>query len=105
MASKINQLQLLQQNLQNIAVQKQQYENQLVELESALAELSTTEKAYKIVGKLMIASPKQKLVQELQEKKEIAELRMHNFTKQEDNLKKSLEEAQRQVVAEMEKKK
>lgn len=105
MASKINQLQLLQQNLQNIAAQKQQYENQLIELDSALTELSTTEKAYKIVGKLMIASSSQKLIKELQEKKEVAELRLHNFTKQEEHFKKSVEEAQQHVVAEMDKKK
>ena len=105
MASKINHLQLLQQNLQNISAQKQQYENQLVELDSALTELLTTEKAYKIVGKLMIASSSQKLIKELQEKKEVAQLRLRNFTKQEEHFKRSVEEAQQHVVAEMEKKK
>ena len=102
---KINQLQLLQQNLQNIAAQKQQYENQLIELDSALTELLTTNKAYKIVGKLMIASSKEKLKKELEEKKEMARLRLHHFTTQEDRLKQSLEEAQQHLVAEMGKKK
>ena len=105
MVSPINRLQLLQQNLQAVSNQKQQYENQLVELESALAELSTTGKAYKIVGKLMLASPAPKLTRELQEKKGAVGLRLRNLTRQEDNLKKGLEEAQRQVVAELGKKK
>lgn len=104
-STKINQLQLLQQNLQNIAAQKQQYENQLMELDSALTELSTTEKAYKIVGKLMLAASGEKLTRELREKKEAVEMRLHHFTKQEDKLKQSLEEAQQQVIAEMGKKK
>lgn len=102
---KINQLQLLQQNLQNIAAQKQQYENQLIELDSALTELSTTDKAYKIVGKLMFESSPEKLKKELEEKKEVVRLRLNNFTKQEDKLKQSLEEAQQHLVAEMGKKK
>lgn len=102
---KINQLQLLQQNLQNIAAQKQQYENQLIELDSALTELSTTDKAYKIVGKLMIASSQEKLKKELEEKKEVVKMRLHHFTKQEDKLKQSLEEAQQHLIAEMGKKK
>ncbi len=104
-STKINQLQLLQQNLQTISAQKQQYENQLVEIESALTELSTTEKAYKIVGKLMLAAPKDKIATELQEKKETTELRLRNFTKQEERLRQGLEEAQQQVLAEMGKKK
>lgn len=104
-STKINQLQLLQQNLQNIAAQKQQYESQLVEIESALTELSTTEKAYKIVGKLMLAGSREKLTRELSEKKEVVELRLRHFTKQEDKIKQSLEEAQQQVLAEMGKKK
>ena len=104
-STKINQLQLLQQNLQNIAVQKQQYENQLIELDSALTELSTTHKAYKIVGKLMFASSTEKLKKELEEKKEVAQLRLNNFTKQEDKLKQSLEETQQEVMGEFQRKK
>ncbi|MDO8656079.1 MAG: prefoldin subunit beta [Nanoarchaeota archaeon] len=104
-STKINQLQLLQQNLQNIAAQKQQYENQLIELDSALTELLTTDKAYKIVGKLMFASSTEKLKKELEEKKEVAQLRLNNFTKQEDKLKQSLEEAQQEVMGEFQRKK
>lgn len=104
-STKINQLQLLQQNLQAVSAQKQQYENQLVEIESALTELSTTEKAYKIVGKLMLAAPKEKIAAELQEKKETTELRLRNFTKQEERLRQGLEEVQQQVMAERGKKK
>ena len=39
-SEKINQLQLLQQNLQNLSSQKQQFQSQLLELDSALTELS-----------------------------------------------------------------
>lgn len=103
-STKISQLQILQQNLQTISAQKQQYENQLVEIESALAELSTTEKAYKIVGKLMLAAPKEKLATELQEKKETMEIRLRNFSKQEEKLRQSLEDAQQHLLTDLKKK-
>ncbi len=103
-SSKISQLQLMQQNLQNVLVQKQQIQEQLTELDSALTELSTTDKAYRIVGKLMIATSKKELDVELQQKKEIAEIRLKNFAKQEDKLKGSLEIMQKEVLEELQKK-
>ena len=72
----------------------------MIELDSALQELETTDKAYKIVGKIMVASPKNKLVQELNEKKEVVEVRINNFEKQELKLKESLEKAQAEVMKE-----
>lgn len=100
-ATKVNQLQLVQQNLQNILFQKQQLELQRTELDSAITELSTTDKAYKIVGKIMIASSATMIEQDLQQKKEIIDLRLRNFVKQEEKLQKNLEELQKDVVTEL----
>ena len=80
-SKKIEQLQLLQQNLQTIALQKQQIEEQLTELSSALTELKSTDKAYKIVGKIMIASPKDILAKDIEEKTEMAKVRLSSFSK------------------------
>ena len=104
-SAKINQLQLLQQNLQNVLNQKQQLESQLIELDSALTEVKTTEKAYKIIGKIMVACPTEKLAKDLQEKKEVIEIRFKNFAKQEERLKAGLEEAQQEVMQELKQKK
>lgn len=98
---KINQLQLLQQNLQNILLQKQQIEAQLTELDSALTELKTTEKSYKIIGKIMIAASKDELTQELKQKKEVVQVRLNNFSKQEEKLKQSIESLQKEVMKEL----
>ncbi len=98
MSTKINQLQLIQQNLQNISLQKQQFESQLTEIESALSELATSEKSYKILGKIMLLTPKDQLTTELSNKKEILQLRLKNFEKQEILLKKNLESLQTDVV-------
>ena len=104
-SDKINQLQLLQQNLQGLMAQKQQMQEQLTELQSALRELGSTEKAYKIVGKVMLATSKEELSKELAEQKDVMEVRLKNFTSQEEKLKKSLEETQKDVMKEMKEKK
>ena len=54
----ITQLQLIQQNLQNTLLQKQQLQKQLTEIDSALKELETSPTAYKIIGNIMVASKK-----------------------------------------------
>ena len=100
-SAKINQLQLLQQNLQNILSQKQQMQEQLMEINSALTELKKTETAYRIVGKIMIATHRDTLQSELHEKREVLEIRVKNFTEQEEKLKKNLEKTQKEVLEEL----
>lgn len=100
-SNKIQQLQLLQQNLQNLLLQKQQLESQEIELDSALTELRTTDKSYKIVGKIMLAAPQGNLLKELEEKKEMNSLRLKNILRQEEKLKKSLEETQEEVMKDL----
>ncbi len=104
-STKINQLQLVQQNLQNMGAQKQQLQSQIVELDSALLELKATDKAYKIVGKLMLAASKEELQKELEQKKEVAEVRLKNFSQQEEKLQHSFEELQKEVMREMQQEK
>lgn len=103
-SDKINQLQLLQQNLHNILLQKQQIESQLEEINSALSGLENTKKAYQIVGNIMIASSKENLAKELKEKREVAEIRIKKLEEQEERLKKNLESIQQEVMKELKKK-
>ena len=103
MDPKINQLQLLQQNLQNLLLQKQQLQNQLAEFNSALEGLKNSEKAYKISGYIMIASPTEKLSQDLEEKKEMFALRLKNCMAQEEKIKKNMEELQKEVIGGLQK--
>lgn len=100
-SSKINQLQLLQQNLQNIALQRQQMQEQISELESALSELKTTDKAYKIVGRIMIAAGKDELLKELQSQKDLSQARLNSFIKQEEKLQENLQNLQKDVLSEL----
>ena len=104
-SEKISQLQLLQQNLQTLVAQKQQVQEQLTELNSALEELETTDKAYKIVGKLMISANKDNLTKDLNEKAEVANLRLKNITNQENKLKGDMESLQEEVMKDLKEKK
>jgi len=100
-SEKVAQLQVMQQNLQNLMGQKQQFQQQMEENDSALTELSKSSKAYKIVGNLMVAGKKEELEKELEEKKEMWELRLKSIDKQEELLKKRMAELQKEAMAEM----
>ena len=99
--SKISQLQLLQQNLQNVLLQKQQLQNKVMEAESALQEITASEKCYKILGHIMVVSAKDDLIKELTEKKEMDSLRLKNYLSQEEKLKRSIDDTQKEVMKEM----
>lgn len=100
----LTQLQLLQQNLQNVLLQKQQFQRQLGEIDSALKELEDSPAAYQIIGNIMVARGKEELGKELGQKKELLDLRMRNLVRQEQTLKQKMEETQEKVLKEMKKK-
>jgi prefoldin beta subunit len=100
---KINQLQLLEQSMQNLMAQKQQFQLQQVEVDSALKELEKVEEAYKIVGNIMVLTKKPELKSDLESKKEILGLRIKNLEKQENQLREKASKLQEEVMKEMEK--
>ncbi|MAG19857.1 prefoldin subunit beta [archaeon] len=100
----IMQLQMLEQNLQNILMQKQQFQAQLNEAENALKELEKAKgDTYKIIGTVMIASNKTDLKKELKEKQETSNLRIKNIEKQEKLIKEKSTELQNKVMKSMKK--
>ncbi|MFA5796848.1 MAG: prefoldin subunit beta [Candidatus Woesearchaeota archaeon] len=102
---KINQIQLVQQNMQNLAAQRQQFHIQLTELESALKEISSSLKTYKIIGNIMVAQDKEKLHAELIEREEMTKVRIASIEKQEAKLREKVESLQQEIVAELDTKK
>lgn len=100
----IAQLQLLEQNITTLAMQRQAFQGQLLEIENALKE---TEKAsgtvYRIIGNVMIASSKDEIKKDLESKKEMLDLRVKNFEKQEEKLKEKAEQLQSSVLKELKK--
>jgi prefoldin beta subunit len=96
---KIAQLQMMEQNLQNILIQKQQFQSQLLEIGNALNELKETNKAYKIVGNIMVASSKESLNKDLNEKKQMLEIRIKNIEKQEQSIKEKSKKLQQEILS------
>ena len=95
----IRELQLIEQNLSNLLMQKQNFQAKLIEDESALKEIEkTTKETYKILGTIMVAVDKEELKKEINEEKEIINLKIKNIEKQENKLKEHAEELQKEVL-------
>ena len=101
---KIQQLQNIEQNMQHLLKQRQQFQMQLMEVESAVEELKKTEKAYRIIGNIMVLSEKSSLEKELTEKKERLELRVKSVEKQENALKEQAKTVREEVMKSMQSK-
>lgn len=99
---KIQQLQMMEQNLNNFLSQKQQFQAQLIEADSALSELKKTKKSYKIIGNIMVAADQGDLEKEVLQKKEMLELRIKSIEKQENKIKEKTSELQKDVLKRME---
>ena len=101
---KIQELQILEQNLQNILIQKQAFQFEENEIISALEELKNSEDdVYKIIGQVMVKSSKQNMEKELKSKKEIIQLRLKNLEKQESMLKDKAAALREEVLKEINK--
>lgn len=100
---KIAKLQLIEQELQSFLMQKQNFQAQLVEIDSALKELDTSDEAYKIVGNIMVKSKKDDLVKDLKSKKEMVELRIKTIEKQENQIKEKANKIQTEVMEKLKK--
>jgi len=96
---KVQELQLIEQNLSNLVMQKQAFQSRLLENENALRELEETKKqSYRIIGNILVAIDKEKLKKDLLSEKDIFELRIKNIEKQENKLKEKAQELQAEVL-------
>src|SRR3989344_5912986 len=92
---KISKLQILEQNFQNLLQQKQNFQSQKMEVETAEGEI------YKITGTVMIKTDKEKIISELNSKKETVNIRFNAVEKQEKRLRNEIENLQKEVIAEI----
>lgn len=95
---KINKLQMMEQNLSHLLLQRQQFSSQLVETESALKELETTEPVYKTVGNIMVKSDPATLKEDLSRKKQLLELRINSLEKQESQVRDRSQQIKEDVM-------
>jgi len=101
---KIQEMQILEQNLQNILMQKQAFEIELNETTSALKEIEKSgEEVFKIIGQLMIKTEKAKIKKDLENKKNVLELRAKTLGKQESTFTEKLTELREEIMKTMKK--
>ncbi|MBM3233494.1 prefoldin subunit beta [Candidatus Pacearchaeota archaeon] len=101
---KIQVLQSLEQNLQALMLQKQAFQVELNEAESALSEIGKTkDDIYRITGQIMLKTDKNQVEKELTERKDIISLRLKSIDKQEKLLKEKLEKLKEEVTNEIKK--
>ena len=101
---KIAQLQLFEQNMHSFSSQKRSIQSQMVEIDNALKELDTAKgEIYKIVGPAMFHSEKETLGKDLKEKKDILDLRIKSFEKQEKAIEEKAKKLQAEVMTQLEK--
>ncbi|MEM1551452.1 MAG: prefoldin subunit beta [Candidatus Bathyarchaeia archaeon] len=90
-------LQQLQQTLQSVLAQKQQVELELTEIEQALSELQKVADdavVYKAIGSLLVKTDKAKVTADLNERKELLNMRASVLGKQEERLRSQMKELQ-----------
>ena len=96
---KIQEMQILEQNLQSLLLQKQAFQMELSETQSALKEIENSgEEVFKIIGQLMIKTDKSKIKQELLNKEKILDLRTKTIEKQETSLTEQLDKLREEVI-------
>ncbi|MBI2044483.1 prefoldin subunit beta [Candidatus Pacearchaeota archaeon] len=98
---KIQEMQLLEQSLQNVLLQKQAFHMELSETQSALKEISASgDEIFKIIGHLMIKSEKSMVKEELENKEKLLNLRLKTLEKQESGLAGKMEKLRDDVIKE-----
>ena len=93
-------LQQLQQTLQTVSAQRQQLELENSDVDKALAELvkmDNTSIIYKSIGSLLVKSERQKVMNELSERKELLTTRILVLTNQRSRMEERIKNLQRTV--------
>ncbi len=101
---KINNLSVMEQGLQQILNQKKNFQSQLLEVESALKEINSDE-CYKIIGNFMFKKDSQEIKKDLEEKRDLLNVRIKSFEKQEEESEKNFKSLQDEVLKELSKNK
>lgn len=103
--SQIKELQMLEQNLQSVMMQKQAFQMELSEVENAMEELAQSgDEVYRIAGNIMVKATKEKITKDLNQKKDMLLLRMKAVTNQEKSLQENSEELRNKVLSKIQQK-
>ena len=98
---KLQEMQIIEQSLQNIILQKQAFEMELAETRAAMKEIEKSgDEVYKIIGQLMIKKDKKEVKEELKNKENILNLRLKTIEKQEKIFMDKSEKLRKEILKE-----
>lgn len=92
----VMEFQAYQQQLQALALQKENLKLQDLEIDKALEELKDSKQktAFKITGSVMVSKPVDDIVSDLKDTKEAISIRLKSFDRNEEKLVEKLKELQ-----------
>jgi len=93
------QFQIMQQQLQNVLIQKESLRLNVMEIERAVEELdkSKDKTAYKITGPIMVSKPVEDIKKDLKDTKDALKVRIESLGKTEKRLMDKLKELQEKL--------
>lgn len=98
---KTQQIQFMEQNIQNLFMQKQAFQMEFSETQSAMKEIENSDgEVFKIIGQLMVKTDIEKTKKDLLSKEDILKLRIKAIEKQEDSLTEKMESLRKEVLKE-----
>src|SRR5437773_16322 len=96
----IEELQLLETHLQSLLAQKQSFQIEANEINNALEELQkmpNNDEVYKISYGIMLKSPKDRVLKDLEEKKKLAGARISSMERQQSLIEKNIEKVREEI--------
>ncbi|MFH1106220.1 MAG: prefoldin subunit beta [Candidatus Aenigmatarchaeota archaeon] len=99
----IMQFQTYQQHAQAVVAQLEAMKNQLIETESSLSEIekSKEEHVYKSVGTILVKKPTEEVKKELEERKDLLNIRIEALVKEEKRIGEKIKELQGKIQGEI----
>jgi len=94
---KIQEIQILEQNLHNLLLQKQAFQMEISETQAAKKEIENSEDVFKVIGQLMIKADREKVKEELINKEKLLNLRLKSIEKQETSLTEKMDSLKREI--------
>ena len=97
--SDLEEMQIVEQRLNSILMQKQSFQIEFSENQSALREIEISDgDVFKVIGQLMVKTDRKKLKDELSGKEKILDMRIKAIEKQESSLMEKLERLREGVL-------
>jgi prefoldin beta subunit len=98
---KLQKMQIFQENLQSILMQKQAFQMEMDETLSAIREVeSSKDDVYKLVGQLMIKIKKEKITEELEEKRKVIHSSLEKLEADEEKISSELKKIRDEIIKE-----